>query len=180
MTKATVAMESDLPALARALAPADCPMLDQATLDQFEVCRREAGQFSLGILEFLDGRSPQEQAAWLTTSVQASRDLFSPWTMELLFVLATLGRARFTQMHDLLGLSTRTLSNKLKGLRAAGLIEREVYDEQPVRIEYFPTKHGRLTAALASPLFAHVNLETLRRAPAPGPTDPAGPRVQGP
>ncbi len=141
----------------------DCPMLDQATLDQFEACRRQAGQFSLSILEFLEGRTPQEQAAWLTTSVQASRDLFSPWTMELLFVLATLGRARFTQLHELLGLSTRTLSNKLKGLKEAGLIEREVFDEQPVRIEYFPTKHGRLTAALASPLFAHVNLESLQR-----------------
>jgi DNA-binding HxlR family transcriptional regulator len=82
--------------------------------------------------------------------------------MEILYVIATLGRARFTQLIDLLGMSSRTLSDKLKALREAGLLDRELFDEQPVRIEYYLTKHGAKTAALASPLFCHLTQEAIR------------------
>lgn len=71
---------------------------------------------------------------------------------------------RFTDLHTLLGLSTRTLSDKLKTLMEAGLVDRRVFDEQPVRIEYFLTPHGIETAALAGPLFAHLNLQALKEA----------------
>jgi DNA-binding HxlR family transcriptional regulator len=46
----------------------------------------------------------------------------------------------------------------------AGLVDRRVFDEQPVRIEYFLTPHGIETAALAGPLFAHLNLQALKEA----------------
>ncbi|HLE47883.1 MAG TPA: winged helix-turn-helix transcriptional regulator, partial [Candidatus Thermoplasmatota archaeon] len=98
-------------------------------------------------------------AGWLKRSVDSGRAVFQPWNMELLYVIATLGRARFGQLAQLLGLSSRTLSDKLLFLCEAGLVAREVFDERPVRIEYQLTKHGRATAALASPLIAHLNHE---------------------
>lgn len=142
----------------------ECPVLDGAAIVQYKQATRAANEFSLAVLKFLDGKPVADQVAWLRTSVDSSRAIFQPWNLEILYLLAVLGRARFSQLHALLGLSTRTLSNKLKTLRKDHFIVRDVIDDQPVRIEYHPTKHGLRTAALASPLFAHLNLEALRAA----------------
>jgi DNA-binding HxlR family transcriptional regulator len=135
-----------------------CPVLTGEALAEFKAAAKAANVFSRACYDFLSERSPEEQVAWLRTSVSSGRMLFKPWNMEILYTISVLGRARFTQMRDLLGLSSRTLSDKLKALRAEGFIDREVFDEQPVRIEYFPTLAGRRTAALASPLVAHLNV----------------------
>ena len=75
-----------------------------------------------------------------------------------IFVLAVARQARFGELQRMLGgISSRTLSDKLQTLRDEGLVERQVFDEQPVRIEYHLTKEGVTTAALATPLFAHLN-----------------------
>ncbi|MBI2076794.1 MAG: helix-turn-helix transcriptional regulator [Euryarchaeota archaeon] len=135
----------------------DCPVLAGDAAAQFHSCIRESSRFSLACLDFLKRRPAAEQAAWLKRSVDSGRAVFQPWTMELVYVIATLGKARFGQLAQLLGLSSRTLSDKLQFLQEAGLVDRQVFDEKPVRIEYFLTKDGRATAALASPLIAHLN-----------------------
>lgn len=154
MAKAAVQIHTDA-------AMMDCPILDGSAMAQYAAALKSANALSASVLEFLARKTPKEQAAWLATSVQACRDVLQPWTMELLFVIGTRGRVRFTQLHDLLGLSSRTLSDKLKGLRETGLVDRELFDEQPIRIEYFLTKHGRRTAAAATPLFALLGHEAL-------------------
>lgn len=124
----------------------------------FDTALREARAFSAAVLGFLKTRSPDSQARWAEASVEAGRVLFQPWSMEILFVLAVSRRARFGELQNLLGgISSRTLSDKLQTLKAEGLVERHVLDEQPVRIEYALTKEGLQTAALATPLFAHLN-----------------------
>lgn len=142
----------------------DCPMMDAGTYTQFRAALKASNTFSLAVLDFMQKKTPKERVAWLRTSVGASRALFQPWSMEILYVVASLGRGRFSQLHGLLGLSTRTLSDKLRLLRDEGLLDREVFDEQPVRIEYFLTKKGLKAAALASPLFAHLAHEALLEA----------------
>lgn len=155
MAKAALLQHSDL---------LDCPMMDGGTYAQFRAALKASNEFSLAVLDFMNKKSPQERVAWLRTSIGASRALLQPWTMEILYAIASLKKARFSQMHGLLGLSTRTLSDKLKVLRDEGLVDREVFDEQPVRIEYFLTKKGLRAAALASPLFAHLAHEALLQA----------------
>lgn len=142
----------------------DCPILTGEALGDYKASVRAGSDLSVAMLKFLSKRPKEQQAAWLRVSVAAGKVLFQPWSMELLFVVGVLGKARFNELHDLLGMSTRTLSDKLKGLREAGFVDREVHDEQPVRIEYFLTKDGRAAAALATPLFAHLNLQALRKA----------------
>ncbi|MGQ0534834.1 MAG: winged helix-turn-helix transcriptional regulator [Methanobacteriota archaeon] len=156
MAKATAAVRMESEGV-------DCPVIDGTAKASYLAARKASIAFSGEVLKFLEGRAAGEKAAWLATSVEAARTLLAPWNLETLFVIAVLGRARFTELHRYLGLSTRTLSLKLKSLREAGLIDREVFDEQPVRIEYFATKHGIVTASLAGPLMTHVNLETLRK-----------------
>lgn len=136
----------------------DCPMSEPAVAQGFDACLGASRDFSAGVLRFLQGRSHDAQARWAQASVEAGRVLFQPWSMEILFVLAVAREARFGELQTLLGgISSRTLSDKLQTLREEGLVERQVFDEQPVRIEYRLTKEGRRTAALATPLFAHLN-----------------------
>jgi DNA-binding HxlR family transcriptional regulator len=65
------------------------------------------------------------------------------WTCLILRVLLT-GPRRFGQIEDVVGgLSARMLSERLKELEACGIVERRVYPEAPVRIEYSLTEKGR-------------------------------------
>ncbi|MEA3202980.1 MAG: hypothetical protein QOI63_646, partial [Thermoplasmata archaeon] len=144
---------------------ADCPLLDAPAQASFRDAVRAASGFSLKVGEFLARRAPAEQAAWVRRSLAASRPLFQPWTMEVLYAIAAAGTARFTGLQELLGLSSRTLATRLKELQAAGLLERRVVDDTPVRTEYRLTKHGRATAALAAPLFAHLNQAAAEATP---------------
>ena len=133
-------------------------MSDAAVEARFQTCVKDAANFSRDVLKFLEKRTEAQQAKWAQESVEAGRVLFQPWSMEILFVLAVARDARFGELQKMLGgISSRTLSDKLQTLREEGLVERQVFDEQPVRIEYKLTHEGRVTAALATPLFAQLN-----------------------
>lgn len=139
-----------------------CPVLGGQALAEFRQAARSANAFSDAVLRWLDAKDSKAQAAWLKTGVNLSRDLLQPWTIETLFLLSVVGPLRFTQLQQMMGVSSRTLSDRLKFLKRAGLVDRTVYDEHPVRIEYAPTPTGRKTASLAAPLMAHLGLETLK------------------
>src|SRR5437763_13567084 len=64
------------------------------------------------------------------------------WTCLILRVLMD-GPRRFGQIEDVVGgLSARMLSERLKELEACGIVERRVYPQTPVRIEYVLTEKG--------------------------------------
>jgi DNA-binding HxlR family transcriptional regulator len=50
---------------------------------------------------------------------------------------------RFGELESRLGVSPNTLTERLKELRAAGLLHRESYDEVPPRVEYEATEKAR-------------------------------------
>lgn len=65
------------------------------------------------------------------------------WT---LLILRDLGRrrCRFNELFGSLeGVSSRTLSQRLRMLEAAGVVERECYAEVPPRVEYALTGKGK-------------------------------------
>lgn len=157
MPKATVLLDSDR-------IERGCPVLDGQARTEFREAAKSANAFSKAVLQWLEAKEGKVQVAWLRTCVNLSRDLLQPWTMEVLFLLSVRGPVRFTQLQEMLRVSSRTLSDRLTLLKEAGLVDRTVYDEKPVRVEYAPTKSGRKTASLASPLMAHLGLEALRAA----------------
>jgi DNA-binding HxlR family transcriptional regulator len=64
------------------------------------------------------------------------------WTPLILFVLRERPR-RFNEIADQIEfVSDRMLSERLKELEAEGLIERRIYAEVPVRVEYRLTEKG--------------------------------------
>ena len=83
----------------------------------------------------------------------------SRWTIEILSALYISGPRRFNQMKNLLeGISSRTLSDKLRYLAEEGLVQRQVTEGPPIRVSYLLTEHGRTCGRLLSPLVAHLKI----------------------
>lgn len=127
---------------------------------EHEAAVKAAARLSKCTVGHLRAKPAEEQAAFVKGMVEGGRVFFQPWAMEILFVLGLLNRARFTELQRLTGASSRTLSDKLQELREIGLVTREVFDEQPVRIEYYLTARGTRVAMLGSPLFCELESRT--------------------
>ena len=52
------------------------------------------------------------------------------------------GDTRFNQLLQIEGINAKVLSARLKDMERVGIIERKVYPENPVRIEYTLTEKG--------------------------------------
>ncbi|WP_425144761.1 winged helix-turn-helix transcriptional regulator [Deinococcus sp.] len=74
--------------------------------------------------------------------LEASELVGKRWTAAIIWALFH-GHRRFGDLETVIpGLSARTLSTRLKELEAAGVLERHVFAETPVRIEYRLTEKG--------------------------------------
>lgn len=60
---------------------------------------------------------------------------------------------RFSDLETELDIAPNTLSTRLKTLTAAGLLDREAFDEVPPRVEYTPTPK----AESLFPVFGHLH-----------------------
>jgi DNA-binding HxlR family transcriptional regulator len=66
------------------------------------------------------------------------------WTGAIVEVLLNGGAMRFSEIAAAVPeLSDRLLSERMKELEARGIVERRVYNESPVRVEYELTTMGR-------------------------------------
>jgi DNA-binding HxlR family transcriptional regulator len=95
------------------------------------------------------------------------------WTGAIIFVLLR-SRCRFATLRDAIpDITDRMLSERLQELEQEGLVERTVFPETPVRVEYALTKKGRALAAVidATVEWAHkwVPLEPPASPPAKTP-----------
>lgn len=64
-----------------------------------------------------------------------------PWSM-LILRDAGFGAMRFDQFQESLGIAPNMLSRRLESLVGAGMLERRVYSERPLRHEYVLTARG--------------------------------------
>lgn len=73
---------------------------------------------------------------------RAVRVLDGKWTMLVIRDLLT-GTKRFSELRaSLTGISPKTLTDRLRELQEAGLVERAMYAEIPPRVEYSLTARG--------------------------------------
>jgi len=92
-------------------------------------------------------------------AVEALHVFGSRWTIEILSTLYITGPRRFNQLKTLLsGISSRTLSDKLRFLVEEELVIRQVNDGPPVRVDYILSEHGINCGRLLSPLVAHLKI----------------------
>lgn len=94
-------------------------------------------------------------------AVEALHVFGSRWTIEILSTLYIAGPRRFNQLKTLLsGISSRTLSDKLRFLVEEELVIRQVDDGPPVRVDYTLSEHGVTCGRLLSPLVAHLKIRS--------------------
>ena len=75
--------------------------------------------------------------------------LVRKWTVEIMYCLYTRRSMRFTEIRKLLGMNSRTLSNRLLELEQMGLVKRIVDVGKPVRVSYELTSLGRVVGERA-------------------------------
>jgi DNA-binding HxlR family transcriptional regulator len=78
--------------------------------------------------------------------------LFQKWSLEILYTLLLKNAAGFGEIKKILGVNSRTLSDKLKMLVKHDYITRTVDAGSPLRVEYALTRKGKNTVLLALPL----------------------------
>lgn len=78
------------------------------------------------------------------------------WTVSILWASAD-GATRFNELKQAVGeIPPRTLAQRLVELEQAGILEREVVDARPPRVEYRLTDEGRRLRAVLDALAAYA------------------------
>lgn len=75
--------------------------------------------------------------------IARTTDLMGDWWTPMVLREAFLGRKRFDEFQQGLGLSRAVLAQRLGRLVGEGLLERQLYEERPPRHEYLLTEKGR-------------------------------------
>lgn len=79
--------------------------------------------------------------------------LGSRWTLSIVVTVGNFSKLRFRQLERrLTGISSKTLSRRLKALEGMGVLRRESYPEVPPRVEYSLTDEGRRLREASIPL----------------------------
>jgi DNA-binding HxlR family transcriptional regulator len=97
----------------------------------------------------LDPQALQEELKYLEETFNL---LFQKWSLEILYSLFLKNSMGFGEFKKVLGVNSRTLSDKLKLLTAYEYLERNVTSGPPLRVEYKLTQKGKNTVLLALPL----------------------------
>ena len=86
---------------------------------------------------------PTREDLEMIERTRAARELLaSKWKVDLLYLLAR-GAQRYSRLYDnLRGASKKMLTDSLRGLERDGFVDRSVYAEVPVRVEYSLTTLG--------------------------------------
>ncbi len=96
-------------------------------------------------------------------SVEALSPLLQKWSIEVCFLLRMKEPRRFNELKEgLSGIGSRTLSQRLKELEAQGIVQRTVFPEVPVRVEYRLTPKGLRMGDLFLPIIAHLRITGWR------------------
>ncbi len=85
-------------------------------------------------------------------SLEQSFNLLSQkWNLQILYILFLRETTGFGELKRILGVNSRTLSDKLRSLHENGVINRSVNQGPPLRVRYSLTTRGRNTILLALP-----------------------------
>lgn len=96
--------------------------------------------------------TPTELKVELESLQESFNLLFQKWSLEILYTLLLKDTLGFGGIKKILGVNSRTLSDKLKMLQTHGYITRNVIKGPPLRVDYSLTSKGKNTVLLALPL----------------------------
>ena len=99
----------------------------------------------------------EEKLFGVECPVARSLDCIGEWWSLLILRDAFQGFTRFDEFHKSLGIAPNILSRRLTHLTAAGVFERRLYNDRPVRYEYVLTARGRDLFPVVMTIFAWGN-----------------------
>ena len=154
--------------------PDDAPAI-RSPEEQAALNAEMIGQLDAFLDELAEGhrKAMDQVVGWLTgygdlerevrRSVEALNPLLQKWSIEICFLLRMKEPRRFNELRDNLpGIGSRTLSQRLKELEQQGIVQRTVYPEVPVRVEYRLTPKGARLGDLFLPVIAHLRISGWR------------------
>lgn len=91
-------------------------------------------------------------------SLEESFTLLSQkWNLQILYILFLKNAASFGELKRILGVNSRTLSDKLKILVQTRCVQRAVEEGPPLKVKYSLTKLGYNTILLALPFLYYAS-----------------------
>ncbi|MGB9959072.1 MAG: winged helix-turn-helix transcriptional regulator [Candidatus Bathyarchaeales archaeon] len=91
-------------------------------------------------------------------SLEESFNMLSQkWNLQIIYTLFLKNTVTFSELKKILGVNSRTLSDKLKNLKSHGYIDRIVETGPPLRVEYALTAKGKNTVLMALPLLYYLS-----------------------
>ena len=99
-----------------------------------------------------------------TCPVEGIIDVVSKkWSLLIVTLLGNYGKLRHGDLKSkLMGISPKSLSDRLKELESSGLIKREAFPEVPVRVQYSLTKDGEELRKIVQPLIEWSSRKLLK------------------
>ncbi|MDH7564039.1 MAG: helix-turn-helix domain-containing protein [Candidatus Bathyarchaeota archaeon] len=95
-------------------------------------------------------------------SLEESFNLLSQkWNLEILYTLFLKKAASFSELKKILGVNSRTLSDKLKSLKDQNYLNRKVNAGPPLRVDYTLAIKGKNIILLALPLLYYSRMLPL-------------------
>ncbi len=94
-------------------------------------------------------------------TVEALKIVLQKWVVEIIHVLFIEERLRFNDIQrNLTGISSRTLTSKLRMLEDSGFVKRIEVSRRPAVFEYTLTDRGTILAELSCPIILYLKIGT--------------------
>ncbi len=123
--------------------------------ERFAKFANQCVRFTEGLAEDMQEEiDPFEEAE---TSARIIESVTRKWTVPIIYFLYRTGELSFSELGKLLmGISSRTLSLRLRSLEKKGWVQREVVDRRPPRVLYSLTERGTTVAKMAGPMYLYI------------------------
>ncbi|MFX0004695.1 MAG: winged helix-turn-helix transcriptional regulator [Candidatus Hodarchaeota archaeon] len=88
------------------------------------------------------------------------------WALVIIGIISNHKKLRFNELkNNLIGVSPKTLADRLKDLEKAGLVKRDAFAEIPPRVEYSLTQDGMEVRDAMIPLMEWAYKKNLKNKP---------------
>jgi len=124
---------------------------------RFKELREAIATWSKETVAMANPYTPRDPSMFTELNLTIVRTIFSKWSIEIITVLYSLKSIGFEGLRkSMRGISPRVLSRKLKILEEKGIIEREVLNTRPPRVQYALTDKGLTIATLGEPVILYL------------------------
>ncbi|MGQ0535359.1 MAG: winged helix-turn-helix transcriptional regulator [Methanobacteriota archaeon] len=123
---------------------------------RFEELEHFSGRFTAEMIHRIYGEK-RDIAEEARVNSEVIRSVSTKWSVDIIFLLHALEALGFEEIKRFLpGISSRTLSQRLKDIEGQGYAARKILSTRPPRVKYSLTEKGYALARIAAPMFLFI------------------------